>query len=198
MSEQVFTFPYHLGDKERLFDLGQGIHTNVALILKKNGGKIPTFTQTLRKMKGQALAFGALAVVQAGLMVASGFSVFKVVLAVLCALLGAFLWAAVKGNGQAYERSRQMYLQNNGKGGIITVDEDGITECSEAGVETHFEWEDYRCCVLSDEVIVVVSFKPVMLIISREQETEDGLLTALAAFDRLDTVYDVEIQEKKK
>ena len=198
MSEQVFTFPYSLGDKERLFNVGQGIHTNVALILKKNGGKIPTFTQTLRKMKGQALAFGALAVVQVGLMVASGFSVFKVVLAVLCALLGALLWAAVKGNSEAYERSRQMYLQNNGKGGTITIDEDGITECSEAGVETHFDWEDYRCCVLSDEAIVVVSFKPVMLIISREQETEDGLLTALAAFDRLDTVYDVEIQEKKK
>ena len=198
MSEQSFTFPYFLGDKERLFDLGQGIHTNVALILKKNGGKVPTFTQTLRKMKGQSLAFGALAVVQAILIVASGFSIFKVVLAVLCALLGAFLWAAVKGNGQAYERARALYLQNSGKGGTITIDEEGITECSEAGVETHFDWEDYRCCVLSDEAIAVVSFKPVMLIIDRQQETEDGLLTALAAFDRLHTVYDVEIKEEKK
>ena len=55
------------------------------------------------------------------MVVASGFSVLKVVLAVLCALLGAFLWAAVKGNGQTYERAKTLYLQNSGKGGHIVL-----------------------------------------------------------------------------
>lgn len=198
MSEQVFTFPYHLGDKERLFDLGQGIHLNTTTIIKKQGGKVQPFTQTLGKMKWQALAFGGLAVAQAALMGVGGISVPKVVLTVLCALLGGFLWATRKTNGQAFEKAQALYCEANGEGGTMTIDEDGITECSEKGVETHFDWEDYRCCVLCDEAIVVLFFKPVMLIVGRERATEDGLLTALAAFDRLNTVYDVEIQEKKK
>lgn len=198
MSEQVFTFPYHLGDKERLFDLGQGIHSSVALVLKKGGGKITTMTQTLKKMRLQALAFGLLAVAQASLMGVSGVSAGKIVLAVLCALLGGLLWASQSGNKKAFARAQALYLQNNGTAGTLTVDEDGICECNEAGRETRFSWEDYRCCIMSEEAIVVVFYKPVMLIVSRTKETEDGLVEALLAFDKERTIYEVEVKEKKK
>lgn len=198
MSEQVFTFPYYLGDKSRLFDLGQGIHTSTNQILQKRGGKVQPFTRTLGKMKLQALLFAGLVMIQALLMSLGGVSVPKIVLAAVCALFGGIMWAVWKANNEAFEKTRALYLEVNGEGGTLTIDENGITECSDAGVETHFDWEDYRCCVMCEEAIVVVSFKPVMLIVSRREETEDGLLSALAAFDKLDTVYDVEIQEKKK
>ena len=199
MSEQVFNVPYSLGDKARLFDLGQGIHSSVALILKKGGGKVVPFTQTLKKMKVQALLFGLLAVVQTGLMALSdGLSFGKIVLAGLCALLGGMLWAAQSGNKKAFARAQTLYLQNNGTGGTLTIDEDGICERNEAGKETRFDWEDYRCCIMSEEVIAVVFYKPVMLIVSRTKATEDGLVEALLAFDRERTIYEVEIKEKKK
>lgn len=199
MSEQVFHIPYTLGDKARLFDLGQGIHSNVSLVLKKGGGKVTTMTQTLKKMRVQAVMFGLLAVAQTGLMAASdGLSFGKIVLAALCALLGGLLWASQSGNKKAFARAQELYLQNNGKAGTLTVDEDGICECNEAGRETRFGWEDYRCCIMSEEAIVVVFYKPVMLIVSRTKETEDGLVEALLAFDKERTIYEVEIKEKKK
>lgn len=198
MSEQVFHIPYSLKDKAQLFDLGQGIHSSVALVLKKGGGKITTMTQTLKKMRLQALAFGLLAVAQAGLMGVSGVSAGKIVLAVLCALLGGLLWASQSGNKKAFARAQALYLQNNGTSGTLTVDEDGICECNEAGRETRFSWEDYRCCIMSEEAIVVVFYKPVMLIVSRTKETEDGLVEALLAFDKERTIYEVEVKEKKK
>ena len=198
MSEQVFHIPYSLKDKAQLFDLGQGIHSSVALVLKKGGGKITTMTQTLKKMRLQALAFGLLAVAQAGLMGVSGVSAGKIVLAVLCALLGGLLWASQSGNKKAFARAQALYLQNNGTSGTLLVDEDGICECNEAGRETRFSWEDYRCCIMSEEAIVVVFYKPVMLIVSRTKETEDGLVEALLAFDKERTIYEVEVKEKKK
>lgn len=198
MSEQVFHIPYSLKDKARLFDLGQGIHSNVSLVLKKGGGKITTMTQTLKKMRLQALLFGLLAVAQASLMGVSGVSAGKIVLAVLCALLGGLLWASQSGNKKAFARAQALYLQNNGTAGTLTVDEDGICECNEAGRETRFSWEDYRCCIMSEEAIVVVFYKPVMLIVSRTKETEDGLVEALLAFDKERTIYEVEIKEEKK
>ena len=198
MSEQVFHIPYSLKDKARLFDLGQGIHSNVSLVLKKGGGTVTTMTQTLKKMRVQALLFGLLAVAQAGLMGVGGVSVGKIVLAALCALLGGLLWASQSGNKKAFARAQELYLQNNGTAGTLTVDEDGICECNEAGRETRFSWEDYRCCIMSEEAIVVVFYKPVMLIVSRTKETEDGLVEALLAFDKERTIYEVEIKEKKK
>ena len=199
MSEQVFHIPYTLGDKARLFDLGQGIHSNVSLVLKKGGGTVTTMTQTLKKMRVQAVMFGLLAVAQTGLMAASdGLSFGKIVLAALCALLGGLLWASQSGNKKAFARAQELYLQNNGTAGTLTVDEDGICECNEAGRETRFGWEDYRCCIMSEEAIVVVFYKPVMLIVSRTKETEDGLVEALLAFDKERTIYEVEIKEKKK
>lgn len=196
MSE--FTFNYSLGDKARLFDLGQGINAGVTGIIKNRGGKAQPFTRSLKKMKVQALVFGLLALAQTGLMAASGVSVLKIAMAALCALMGGTVWAAQTVNKKAFGRAQQMYLENKGQSGSVTVDEDGFVECSDSGAESRFEWEDYRCTVLCEEAIVVVTFRPVMMILSRTEETEDGLLTALAAFDRLDSVYEVEIREKKK
>ena len=179
-------------------DLGQGIHSNTALILKKGGGQVMPLTQTLKKMRLQALLFGLLAVAQAALMGVGGVSAVKIVLAVLCALLGGLLWASQSGNKKAFARAQEMYLQNNGTAGTLIVDEDGICERNEAGKETRFSWEDYRCCIMSEEAIVVVFYKPVMLIVSRTKETDDGLVEALLAFDKERTIYEVEIKEKKK
>lgn len=198
MSEQVFTVPYTLGDKARLFDLGQGIHTSASSVLKKGGGQVMPFTQTLKKMKVQALCFGALAVAQGALMGVSGFSVGKIALAVLCALLGGCLWATRSASKKAFARAQALYLEANGKGGTITIDEEGLVECSDSGTETSFSWEDYRCCIMCEEAIVVVFYKPVMLIVSRTEETENGLVEALLTFDRERTIYEVELKEKKK
>ena len=198
MSEQIFTIPYTLGDKARLFDLGQGIHTSTNLILKKGGGQVTPFTQTLTKMKLQAMLFAVLAVLQILLMKMGGVSTPKIALAAVCALLGGFLWATQSTNRKAFDRAQALYQEVNGECGTITVDEDGITERSDSDVETHFDWEDYRCCIMCEEAIVVVFYKPVMLIVSRTEETEKGLVEALLTFDKERTIYEVSIKEKKK
>ena len=198
MDTQTFVIPYVLENKSRIFDLGQGIHAAAAGVIRKQGGKVMPFSGMLRKSRKQALVFGVLAVLQAALMGVSEVTPVRVVLAVACALFGGLWWAAASGNRKAFERALELYQANNGENGTISIDEDGIVECSASGVETRFSWEDYRCCVMCSEAIVLISFTPVMLIISRTEETENGLLTALAAYDRLDSVYEVEIQEKKK
>ncbi len=198
MDTQTFVIPYVLENKERIFDLGQGISSGAAMILRNRGGKVQSFSQSLRRMKIQALLFAALAALQGLLLAVGGISVVKIVLLALCVLLGGWLWAVWNASSKAYEKARTLYVESSGREGTITFDEDGITECSESGIETHFDWEDYRCCVMCPEAIVVVSYRPVMLIVSRKEETEQDLYQALAFYDKEDTIFEVEIQEKKK
>ena len=198
MSEERFVVPYQLGDKDRLFDLGQGISSGAAMIMRNRGGKVQSFSRSLRRMKIQALLFAALAALQGLLLAVGGISVLKIVLLVLCVLLGGWMWAVWNASSKAYEKASTLYVESNGREGTITFDEDGITECSESGTETHFDWEDYRCCVMCPEAIVVVSYRPVMLIVSREEETERGICQALTFYDKEDTIFEVEIREKKR
>lgn len=198
MSEERFVVSYRLGDKDRLFDLGQGISSGAAMILRNRGGKVQSFSQSLRRMRNQALLFAILAVLQGLLLAVGGISVSRIVLLALCVLLGGWMWAVWNASSKAFEKARALYVENSGREGTIAFDEDGITECGESGAETHFDWEDYRCCVMCPEAIVVVSYRPVMLIVSREEETECGICQALTFYDKEDTIFEVEIQEKKR
>lgn len=195
---QSVTVAYCLRNKERIFDLGQGIHANRSYILRKRGGTVQPYTGLLQKMKLQMVAFFLLAAVQAVLIALSGPSVGKVLLLALTILCGAVTWYVRKSGRQSYDRALALYLKNTGEGGTITINEEGITERSEAGVETDFTWREYVGCVICPEAIVVLSTRPVLLILCRMDETEQGLRAALEAWGEEDTVYEVSVREKRQ
>ncbi len=189
---------YSLNDKERIFDIGQSVHVNRRLIFKRSGGKIPLYTQMTRKMKRQALLFFALALIQALLLWASEVSTGKIVLLVGCVVLGAFMLSVWHTQRKVYGQTLALYLENNGTGGRIVFDESGMTESGEGGEETQIRWEEYVACVVSREAIVILSTRPVLLIFSRTEQTEQEIRSALAAFGKSESIYCVEVKEKRR
>ena len=53
-------------------------------------------------------------------------------------------------------------------------------------------------CVLTEEAIVLLYDRPVMLLFSRDEETEQQLRTILDAYGKGDTIHRCRVKEKKK
>ena len=121
MSEERFVVPYQLGDKDRLFDLGQGISSGAAMIMRNRGGKVQSFSRSLRRMKIQALLFAALAALQGLLLAVGGISVLKIVLLVLCVLLGGWMWAVWNASSKAYEKASTLYVKRRRSGAFVRL-----------------------------------------------------------------------------
>lgn len=194
----VVEVKYSLHDKERIFDIGQSVHINRRLIVKRSGGKISLYTQMIRKMKRQAILFFVLALIQALLLWAGEVSTGKLVLLVGCVALGAFMLSVWRTQRKVYGQTLALYRENNGAGGRIVFDEAGMTESGDGGEETQIRWEEYEACVVAGEAIVILSSRPVLLIFSRTEQTEQEIRGALAAFGKNESIYCVEVKEKRR
>ncbi len=197
MNEPI-TVTYHLENRERIFDLGQGIHTNRGYILRRQGGKVKPYTGTIRQLIRQALMFFALALLQLALQLVGGFTAGKMALVVVTAFCGAMALYAARASRRSYDKTLALYLERNGQSGTLTIDEQGITERSDTGHTADIHWDEYVACVMCPEAIVILSTRPLLLICSRTEETEREIRRALELLGRDHGIYEVEIKEKRR
>lgn len=197
--QESVSVAYFLENKERIFDLGQGIYANRSYIFRKRGGSVPPYTGMLRKMIGQMLAFFALSALQGGLMLAGDVTTIKVLLTLLTAFFGCAMLLAARIGSKAYQKALQTYYERNpGQGGTLTFDAGGITECSDHSETLEFQWNEYEACVICPDAIVILSTRPVMIICSRTGETEQAIRSVMGAAGKEHTVYEVKIKERRK
>ena len=194
----VLRVQYRVEDKERLFDVGQAVYANRRRIMKKSGVQLRAYTKTLERMRTQGTCFLALALLQAVLMRLSEPDALGITLLVLCLLCAIMLPLARRAACKSYEKALQMYRTDNGQVGYILFDEDGMTDCSEKGNRTVLPWAEYTACVVTQEAIVLLFDRPVLLILGWDAQTEQGVREALAAFGRANTVYEASVEESVK
>lgn len=198
LSEPVI-IPYSLENKERIFDLGQGIHANRAYIFRRRGGKVQSYTAIIRKMTRQMLAFFALAALQVGLILVSDVTTGKVLLALLMAFCGCSALFAVSASRKSYRETLQNYYERNpDEGGTLTFDSRGITERSDHGETLEFQWSEYEACVICPEAIVILFTRPILIICSYADEMEQAVRDVLEKTGKEQTVFEVGIKGKHK
>ena len=156
------------------------------------------YTAMLRKMRLQAVAFFALSALQGSLMLVGDVTILKVLLTLLTAFLGCAMLLVVRTGRKAYQKALQDYEErNSGRGGTLTFDARGLTECSDHGETLELQWEEYEACVICPDAIVILSTRPVIIICSRRDETELAVRGALEQAEKAHTVFQVSIKEKR-
>ena len=194
----VLRVQYRVENKERLFDVGQTVYANRRRIMKKSGIQLRAYTKTLERMRAQGTCFLALALLQAVLMRLSEPDALGITLLVLILLCAVMLPLVRRAACKSYQKALQMYLTDNGEVGYLLFDEEGITDYSEKGNRTVLPWKEYSACVMTEEAIVLLFERPVLLILGHEAQTERDIRGALAAFGRADIVQEAKVKESVK
>ena len=167
---QFFELHYHLPeDPARLFDVAQGL-AGRRNILKRGGTvKVKPFTETCRRLLFQCIAFA--------------------VLTALTAVLVTF-WTYQAGR-MGYRKSWTQFREGNRPDGTVTFTASGIREWNASDHTERFTWEQWDCCIISREVIVLTFHQPMLVLLPYTQESESTVVQALNAFGKQDTIYKV-------
>ena len=198
MSGSVNRLPYRLQDKERLFDVGQAVHANRKRILRREGLVLRPYTAELSRMRTQGVCFLALALLSGVMLRIGGPDGLNIAMTLMCLLCALMMMVARRVGCKGYEKALQMYCADNGEVGYVLFDEESATDYSEKGNRTVLPWAEYSTCVLTEEAIVLLYDRPVMLLFSRDEETEQQLRTILDAYGKGDTIHRCRVREKKK
>lgn len=194
----VLRVQYRVGSKERLFDVGQTVYANRRRILRKNGLTLRPYTKTIARMRTQSIELLALALFWGLLLWVGEPDTLMIVLLVMYAFCAILMPAAWYMSRKSYQKALQMYRTDHGEVGYILFDEEGMTDHSEKGNRTVLPWAEYIACVLTQEAVVLLFERPVLLILGRDAQTEQGIREALAAFGRANTVYEANVKESGK
>ena len=74
---------------------------------------------------------------------------------------------------------------------IMTFTASGIREWNASDHTERFTWEQWDCCIISREVIVLTFHQPILVLLPYTQESESTVVQALNAFGKQDTIYKV-------
>lgn len=198
MSAAVNRLPYRLQDKERLFDVGQTVHANRKRILRREGLVLRPYTATLHRMRVQGVCFLALALISGVLLRFEGPTGLNIAMTAVCLLCAIMMPLLRRVSCKSYEKVLQMYCTDNGEVGYVLFDEESATDYSEKGNRTVLPWVEYSACVLTEEAVVLLYDRPVMLLFSRDEETEQQLRAVLNAYGKGDTIHRCRVKETKK
>ena len=75
--------------------------------------------------------------------------------------------------------------------GTVTFTASGIREWNASDDTERFTWEQWDCCIISREVIVLTFHQPMLVLLPYTQESESTVVQALNAFGKQDTIYKV-------
>lgn len=75
--------------------------------------------------------------------------------------------------------------------GTVTFTASGIREWNASDHTERFTWEQWDCCIISREVIVLTFHQPMLVLLPYTQESESTVVQALNAFGKQDTIYRV-------
>ena len=105
-------------------------------------------------------------------------------------------WRAQRRN---YQYALERFAENGEDHGVLRFDERGITDVSASGKKSFFSWADYRYCLLVGGGIMFLftNERDEILMMDRSAETEAAILEVLAAFEREDSIRELEIKGKK-
>ena len=197
MNEMQVT--YQLKEKKNLFSVAYAIYSNRDRILQKHD-KVQPFHQTLRVVLIQFVLLYVLAVVFLLGMMQNGFDVTGVILLVVCVLYGMVMVTSWANNRRDYRYAEGAFLRSTGETGTLRFTDWGLTDVSESGKESSYAWSEYRYCFITDETIVIlfVPEREEMLLMSRDDETEQALRGVLKEFDMIHTIREVAMKGKKK
>ena len=167
---QFFELHYHLPeDPARLFDVAQGLAGRRSVLKRGGTVKVKPFTETCRRLLFQCIAFA--------------------VLTALAAVLVTF-WTYQAGR-MGYRKSWTQFRKDNRPDGTVTFTASGIREWNASDHTERFTWEQWDCCIISQEVIVLTFHQPMLVLLPYTQESESTVVQALNAFGKQDTIYKV-------
>lgn len=190
---------YRLKEKKKLFSVAYAIYSNRDRILKKQD-KVQPFHKSLQVVLIQFLLLYALAVVFLLGMIQNGFDVTGVILLVVCVLYGMIMVTSWANNRRDYRYAEGAFLRSTGEMGTLRFTDWGLTDVSENGKESAYAWSEYRYCFITDETIVIlfVPEREEMVLMSRDDETEQALRAVLKEYDMIHTVRKAVMKGKKK
>ena len=189
---------YKLLDKQRLFSIAYAIYSNRDRLLQKQD-KVQPYHLTLRTALIQCVVLYAVTVVFLLGMIRNGFDITGVILLVLCIVYGMVLVTSWANNRRDYRYAEKAFLRITGETGTLRFDQRGLTDVSKDGKENFYSWSEYRYCIITDEVMVIlfVNEREEMLLMTRDDETEAAMRAVLKEYDMIHTVRKAVMKGKK-
>lgn len=198
MSELEMQVPYRLTDTEGLFSLGYSVYTNRQRVLHK-GEKVQPFAAFLRRGLMNAAALGVIILACLVLMLVKGSDFFIMCMTAIGVIYELMLLSGWRAQRRNYQYALERFAENGEDHGVLRFDERGITDVSASGKKSFFSWADYRYCLLVGGGIMFLftNERDEILMMDRSAETEAAILEVLAAFEREDSIRELEIKGKK-
>ena len=187
---QFFELHYHLPeDPARLFDVAQGLAGRRSILKRGGTVKVKPFTETCRRLLFQCIAFAVLTVL-AAVLVWAFYAKLKV-LFFLCLVMSLVTFWTYQAGRMGYRKSWTQFRKDNRPDGTVTFTASGIREWTASDHTEQFTWEQWDCCIISQEVIVLTFHQPMLVLLPYTQESESTVVQALNAFGKQDTIYKV-------
>lgn len=197
--ENMAQVAYHLEDKEKLFSIGYSIYVNRQGLLRK-GEKVEKFPDMLRRALVRSALLGALIAIYLIIMLVNGVDFLGVALVAICVVYDVTLLKSWNKSRRDYAYAMDRFVRSGDESGTLCFDERGITDIGVSGEESFFSWSDYRYCILVDEAITILftNEREELLMMSRDDQTEQAICQVLEAFGKEDTIRTLEMKGKKK
>ena len=187
---QFFELHYHLPeDPARLFDVAQGLAGRRSILKRGGTVKVKPFTETCRRLLFQCIAFAVLTAL-AAVLVWALHAKLKV-LFFLCLVMSLVTFWTYQAGRMGYRKSWTQFREGNRPDGTVTFTASGIREWNASGHTERLTWEQWDCCIISREVIVLTFHQPMLVLLPYTQESESTVVQALNAFGKQDTIYKV-------
>ena len=113
------------------------------------------------------------------------------VLFFLCLVMSLVTFWTYQAGRMGYRKSWTQFREGNRPDGTVTFTASGIREWNASDHTERFTWEQWDCCIISQEVIVLTFHQPMLVLLPYTQESESTVVQALNAFGKQDTIYKV-------
>ena len=113
------------------------------------------------------------------------------VLFFLCLVMSLVTFWTYQAGRMGYRKSWTQFRKDNRPDGTVTFTASGIREWNASDHTERFTWEQWDCCIISQEVIVLTFHQPMLVLLPYTQESESTVVQALNAFGKQDTIYKV-------
>ena len=168
---QFFELHYHLPeDPARLFDVAQGLAGRRSVLKRGGTVKVKPFTETCRRLLFQCIAFAVLTAL-AAVLVWALHAKLKV-LFFLCLVMSLVTFWTYQAGRMGYRKSWTQFREGNRPDGTVTFTASGIREWNASDHTERFTWEQWDCCIISQEVIVLTFHQPMLVLLPYTQESE--------------------------
>ena len=193
------TLNYQLNNKKQLFSVAYAVYSNRDRLLQKHD-KVQPFHVSLRVVLLQSAALYLVAVALLLGMIQNGFDLMSVILLVVAVIYGMIMITSWSNNRRDYRYAERAFLRSTGETGTLRFTDWGLTDMTSEGKESSYAWSEYRYCIITDEVITIlfVPEREEMLLMSRDDETEQALRAILKEYDMIHTVRQAVMKGKKK